>query len=296
MLLSGHHRNKTMEWVLSFEQWLKGLSSSENLPPAVGQIIRVIARQPERASYATARDLAAMAGVDVSTVTRAAQATGYAGWPELRSELRAQYLRSLSLTEIAVRHGQTAASTSAMTRSIDADRRALALLHPSQSTMTAIVNALANAENRAATGGGTYGAAAQVFASHCGLIGYPTAHLVDGAPLANGLVHLGEGDVLVALGLWRPYRSTSAAAQVAADRGAKVCVITDVAESPLTEHADHVVLVSSEGGALPTMVAALAVANAILAELAERDTERTSASIAESEETWTAMQLLFPKM
>jgi DNA-binding MurR/RpiR family transcriptional regulator len=280
---------------MAFDAWIEGFHTAEELSPMVRRTLRVIAQQPERSSYATARELAAMAGVDVSTVTRSAQALGFAGWPELRAELRAQYLKSLSLVEIAERHG-TATSRSATNRSIDADRRTLALLRPDAGVISSVVSALATAERRVTTGGGSYGTAAQLLANHCTLFGYPTASPPDGAALASALTPFGQGDTLVAFGLWRPYQSTILATRVAAEAGATVCVITDAGASALTEHADHVIMVSSEGGSyVPTLTGVIAMVNVVCAELAELDPAKTAASLARAESTWADFLLQPPR-
>lgn len=276
----------------SFETWLEALGADADLTPTARGLLHVIAQNPERASYASTRALATMARIDVSNVTRLAQAIGYAGWPELRAELRSRYLSTLSLSEIGDQHRDPADSP-ASTRSVEADRRALALLRPDPGTIAEVVEILAAARQRLTIGGGTYGVAAQVLASHCTFAGYPTTFAAEGAALVNGLARLGEGDVLVAFGLWRHYRSISDAVRTAKRIGAATVVITDVARSSFTEPADHVILASSEGGShFPTMVPSLAIVNLLTSELAQRDPERTRAALSHHEAMWDEMHIL----
>jgi DNA-binding MurR/RpiR family transcriptional regulator len=271
----------------SFAEWVEAKLAATGRSRVAPQVARAIVRQPERASYASSRDLAAMAGVDVSSITRAAQAMGFPGWPELRTELRSQYLRSLSTVELEAEHA--AMSEGPAARSFEADRRALTFMNVDTETFKAVVTAISQAGSRVVVGAGTQGAAAQVLASHCTLAGYRMDALPDGVGLANGIARFGPGDLVIVIDFWRMYESTALAAALAHDLGATVCAITDAA-SPITEAADHVLRVPAEGGAFfPTLVAGISVINAIATELAEIDPAMTAASIAAAEKSWDAM-------
>jgi DNA-binding MurR/RpiR family transcriptional regulator len=267
------------------EEWLVGLSKEAALTPTARELLRAITQNPERASYATTRDIAATAQVDLSNVTRLAQALGFRGWPHMQEEIRTRYLKTLSLVQIAEQH-EGRGAPSGIVRAIDADRRALNLLRPDPEAIGEIVSALAGARERIAIGTGTYAAPAHVLALHAGIAGYPMAHL-DGPALVNALVRLGPDDILVAFGLWRPYATICSALALAKQRGATTVVITDAAHSPYTKNADHLVQVSSEGGAhFPTLVPTFAAVNFICSELAQLDTARTRDMLSRHEKVW----------
>ena len=61
-------------------------------------------------SYASTSEAAALAGVNVATVVRAAQLLGFSGWPALRGEARSRYLSSLSASEVLSEHAAGAES------------------------------------------------------------------------------------------------------------------------------------------------------------------------------------------
>jgi DNA-binding MurR/RpiR family transcriptional regulator len=273
------------------ESWLDRLGANADLTPTANALLRVIIQNPERASYASTRALAAMARIDVSNVTRLAQALGYPGWPEFRAEIRSQYLSTLSLYEVGEHH-RGSKESAGIAAAIDADRRGLALLRPDADAIGAIVDRLASAKQRLAIGGGTYGSAAQVLASHCTLAGYPMTFAAEGAPLANGVARLQEGDVLVAFGVWRHYRAIAEGVRVARQNGVLTVVVTDVARSVFTESADHVLLVSSEGSShVPTMVPSFAIVNVLVSELARRDPAHTQATLKHHESVWEELNL-----
>lgn len=276
---------------MSIDEWLAGLDSGN--PTRVSrQILGVLAAQPERASYASAAQIGALAGVDLSSVTRVAQGVGFSGWPALRAELRSRFLRSLSLADIAHRHVDAAADRPGPV-SLDADRRALALLDLDRDTLEAVVTAVSTASTRLAIGGGSYAAVAQIFASNCSLAGYPTTMATEAAAVANAVTRLDAGDVVVAFDFWRLYEGIALAVSAAARRGATICVVTDHAPSELTASAGHVLVVPTEGGAyFPTLVAAVATANILCSEIAGLDPRRTEEAIGRAEAGWTEMRVM----
>jgi DNA-binding MurR/RpiR family transcriptional regulator len=276
---------------VSVERWVQGLEA-RGTTPAGRQLLRTLLSQPDRASYSSAAQVAEMAGIDASNVTRIAQGLGFSGWPGLQDELRAQYLRSLTLVEIADRHSGEAAS-GPVQRSIEADRRALALLDVDAEICATIAARLAAAPTRLALGGGSFGAVAHIFASNCSLAGYPCAHLTEAGGVANAVARLGGDDVVLIFDFWWLYEGMKRAAAAARKRGATVVVVSDHPNTGLTRSATHVLTVPSEGGAyFPTMVPAIVVANAICTELALVDPERTKKAIRRSEQIWTEMEVM----
>ncbi|MGP3533866.1 MurR/RpiR family transcriptional regulator [Microbacterium sp. RD1] len=276
---------------MSVEQWVRDLEA-RGTTPAGRQLLSALLSQPERASYSSAAQVAALAGTEASNVTRIAQGLGFSGWPALQEELRARYLRSLSLVEIAARHtGDTASSH--VQRSIEADQRALGLLEADDALYTDIAARLASATTRIALGGGSFGAVAHIFGSNCSLAGYPTTHLSEPGGVSNAIARVTEEDVVVIFDFWRLYSGMKRASKAARARGATVVVVTDHPNTGLTRPATHLVTVPSEGGAyFPTLAPAIVAANAICSELALIDPDRTREAIRRSERMWTEMGVM----
>ncbi|MFD8817345.1 MurR/RpiR family transcriptional regulator [Streptomyces sp. NPDC059627] len=86
---------------MSIEAWLAGRTARGSLGPQAERVVHVLVRAPQFAGYASAREVAERAGVNVSTVVRTAQQFGFDGWPQLREELRARYLASVSAGELS---------------------------------------------------------------------------------------------------------------------------------------------------------------------------------------------------
>lgn len=276
---------------MSIDRWAQDLET-RGTTPAGRQLIRTLASQPERASYSTAAQVAELAGIEASNVTRIAQGLGFSGWPGLQEELRARYLGSLSLIEIADRHSGDSA-TQPVQRSIDADLRALGLLAVDAELCSTVAARLATSTTRLALGGGSFAALAQIFGSNASLAGYPTQHLSEAGNVSNAIARVTEDDTVVIFDFWRLYDGMTRAARAARSRGATVVVITDHPNTELTKPATHVLTVPSEGGSyFPTLAPALVVANAICSELGLVDPEHTKAAIRRSERIWTEMEVM----
>ncbi|MER6004693.1 MurR/RpiR family transcriptional regulator [Nonomuraea angiospora] len=277
----------------SFEEWLRTRVPPRGLRGKAAAVLEILLSQPRRASFESAAELAQVAGVNVATVTRTAQALGFAGWPALQQELRARYLSSLSAGQVAAEHRGTGSPSS---RSLRRDLDSLALLNRrlDEGVLLTIAEAVAAAGRTVIVADGSYAAVGLALAHNARLAGYPVTAVTNGdAELANAVAALGAGDVLVAISFWRLYESTVLAANVARSRGVRVFALTDAASPALAEAAEEVVMVPAEGEAFfPSLTAGMAVAQALVTQLAAVDPARTGASIEAAEAMWTRFGLL----
>jgi len=102
-----------------------------------------------------------------------------------------------------------------------------------------------------------------------------------------------DQDVLVAISFWRLNQTSVVAAEEANARGARVFAVTDAASPVLARAAERVLLVPAEGVAFfPSMTAGLALAQAVVTELAAIDPARTRAAIEHAEAQWARFGLL----
>ena len=277
----------------TFHDWLRDRMPERGLRPKASAVLRVLLSQPRRASFGSAAELAQLAGVNVATVTRTAQALGFAGWPALQQELRARYLSSLSAPQVAAEHR---AEGSPGSRSLRHDLDSLAQLSRrlDEEALRTIAEAVAAAGRTVIVADGSYAAVGIALAHNARLAGYPVAVVTGGdAELANSVAAIGPGDVLIAISFWRLYESTVLAANEARARGARVFALTDVAVPGLANAAEAVVMVPAEGVAFfPSLTAGMAVAQALVTQLATVDPARTSASIERAEGMWSKFGLL----
>lgn len=279
-----------MERRASVVEWLDSLAVDAT--PSEQKLRHALARGPSRASYSSISEIAGLADLNAAAVTRAAQRWGFAGWPALRVELRARYLESLSLSEVASER-RTDTTSDPVTASLDADRRAL--LGTSSALdidrVRAVAQVAARARRRVALGSGSYRALADLTATYFALAGYPTTSPADASGIVGSLVDLREGDLVIGFDLWRGYVTTIEALRLASERGALVCLVTDRGESHLDVEVDFVLHVASESSTFfPTLVPAVALVNAIAAELAVADPVVTDASSLLFEEIWERLR------
>lgn len=276
-----------------FEAWLRARLPARGLRGKSAAVVEVLLSQPRRASFGSAGELAQLAGANVATVTRTAQALGFAGWPALQQELRARYLSSLSAGQVAAEHRGTGTPSS---RSLRRDLDSLALLNRrlDEGVLLTIAEAIAAARRTMIVADGSYAAVGLALAHNARLAGYPVTAVTHGdAELANSVAAIGPGDVLVAISFWRLYESTVLAANLARSRGVRVFALTDAASPALADAAEEVVIVPAEGEAFfPSLTAGMAVAQALVTQLAAVDPARTGASIEAAEAMWTRFGLL----
>ncbi|WP_345559519.1 MurR/RpiR family transcriptional regulator [Nonomuraea rosea] len=281
----------------SFEDWLRARVPERGLRGKAAAVLEVLLSQPRRALFGSAVELAQLAGANVATVTRTAQALGFAGWPALQQELRARYLSLLSAGQVAAEHsGTSSPGSSPSSRSLSRDLDSLALLtrRMDETVLLTIAEAIAAARRTVIVADGSYAAVGLALAHNARLAGYPVTAVTAGdAELANAVAAIQAGDVLVAISFWRLYESTVLAANVARSRGVRVFALTDAASPALAAAAEEVVMVPAEGEAFfPSLTAGLAVAQALVTQLAAVDPARTGASIEAAEAMWTRFGLL----
>ncbi|MFK4040590.1 MurR/RpiR family transcriptional regulator [Nonomuraea wenchangensis] len=287
------------------EGWLRSRTPERGLRGKSAAVLELLLSQPRRASYGSAGELAQLAGVNVATVTRTAQALGFAGWPALQQELRARYLSSLSAGQVAAEHHAEHRSTGAPgspgspgspgARSLRRDLDGLALLNRrlDERVLATIAEAVAAARRTTIVADGSYAAVGLALAHNARLAGYPVHAVTAGSELVNAMATVGEGDVLIAVSFWRLYENTVLAANEARARGARVFAVTDAVSPALAAAAEEVVLVPAEGEAFfPSLTAGIAVAQALVTQLAAVDPARTGAAIEAAESMWTRFGLL----
>jgi DNA-binding MurR/RpiR family transcriptional regulator len=279
------------------DAWLHGRVPEKGLKPKAAAVLDILVAQPRRASYASAADLAGLAGANTATVTRTAQALGFAGWPALQQELRARYLAALSAPEVAAEHtgiGETEAPSAA---AVHRDVENLALLARRMDTgaVHALAEAIASARRTVVVAIGSYSAVGVALAHNAQLAGYDVRHATGygGGGPANDVADITDQDVLVAISFWRLNQAGVVAAEQASAAGARVFAVTDAASPVLARAAERVLLVPAEGVAFfPSLTAGLALAQAVVTELAAIDPARTQTAIERAEAQWARFGLL----
>lgn len=275
--------------------WLESLTLDRKVSSGTRFVVAAIKADPGAASYLSAQKLADRASVNVATVVRAAQFLGFSGWPAMKSELRHRYLATMTSEGLLEEHSTS--TTSLTQAAMAADLRNLNVIARSidEDQVKRVAGILANARRTAVVATGSY-AAPGIQLSHMGqMMGYDIELLTSsGTSLVNRIKLLGEGDCLLTCNLWRSSKFVHSVAEIAKSRGAHIVVLAD-RRSPLSDLAEEAFLVPSEGVSfVPSIVGAISVVQAILAELATINPQQTTASLREVEALWAALDLVEP--
>ena len=188
--------------------WIESLAAKIPLGGKGRAVINVLTSQPRLASYASVREIAAIASLSSGTVTRTAQALGFTGWPNLQAELRTHYLASLSAVELAeVRVGDSQlpafASITRDRENLNAYSRAVDL-----SQIERVARAMTRARRTFVVGGGSFMGVGRIFAHSAQLHGYDVRLLDEPAQLVNVLSTVTSDVVVFGISFWRLYEST----------------------------------------------------------------------------------------
>lgn len=277
----------------SIQEWLADSAGDANLGPAATRVVEAIATRPNLAAYASTAEVAREARVNAATVVRTARQLGFSGWPAMRLELRGRYLGSLSASQLLAEHEpqvDTPASD-AVRRDIENLETLLATVDPAEvGRFAAAMNA---AERIVVVGSGSFAAPGLHLAYSAAYMGLDIRlerHF--GTLLSNAVARLTEADCLVAVNFWQLPRDVLRAVEMASERGAATCVLTDLRNSPLGEAADLALTVPSEGVSFfPSLTASMAAVHAILAELTRLRGDRVEDAMQQIERAWGEMEL-----
>ncbi len=238
----------------------------------------------------TASKLGATVAVSESTVVRFATLLGYDGYPAMQSalqELVRSKLTSVQRMKVSQDRleGQNVLSY-VMQR--DADNIRTAVREVDMEAFDAVVDKLLTARSIYILG----------MRSSSFLAGYLNFYfqlLFDNVTLLHSsaaeifdqMIHIKEGDVLLAISFPRYSKQVSQAAEFAASRGAHVIAITDTRLSPLMATAQEALYINCDAiSFVDSMAAPLSMLNALILAVGKEREEDTSRLFAEMEQVW----------
>ncbi|MGW7541385.1 MurR/RpiR family transcriptional regulator [Streptomyces sp. NPDC054770] len=273
---------------MSIEAWLAGRTTRGALGPQAERVAHVLVRAPQFAGYASAREVAERAGVNVSTVVRTAQQFGFDGWPQLREEIRARYLASVSAGELSA---APAADPAAQTLRQDAANLAALATPDNLAAIRATARAVRAARRTLVISSGSGAGPAHIL-SYLGTIAGHDIQLALGSATGQAVqvARLEPGDCLITINIWRLTRTLRGLTRLARERGATVSVLTDLGSSPLAEYADHLIVTPVEGvHDAPSLTAMVAAVQAVLSELAD---EAAVSAAGRVQQLWQDLDLM----
>ena len=264
------------------------------LSPAERRVADVVLRDPETVAFGTVATVAAQAATSGASVVRLASRLGLDGFSALQALVQGQLSRQLRPATERIRQpgpvdvvGQVLAA--------ELDNVHVTLDRVDRAGFERAVSALADDKARVLLASGDASAGVlQQFAAELAMLRDGVV-LLDGSEVAvaRRAATVGPDDVAVVLDLRRYDRAVMALARRVAAAGATVVALTDRTLSPLAAVADITFVVSATGvGPFDSYVGALALLNAITAEVAARLRSSATERLDRIEADWSSIGAL----
>ena len=263
-------------------------ATRDRLTPAERRVAAAVLADPQQVAFGTVAGLAARAGTSPATVVRFADKLGVDGFVGLQAGVQAELGRRLRPAAERIRQ-RPAGDVLGRTLALEVENVARTLEAVDRDAFAAAVGRLADPGRRVAVlaAEASRGLAAQL-AGDLGLV-RPGVVLLRGSDVAvaRQLADLDAGDTVVAVDLRRYERWVLAAARRAAARGLAVVAVTDSSRSPLADVAEHCfVVVADSAGPFDSHVGILALADALVAAVADRLRESATGRLDRVEAAW----------
>lgn len=245
----------------------------------------------EKAAYMTALKLGNAVNVSESTVVRFAIEMGYEGYPQLQRSLQSHIKNRLtSLQRMDVtrsRIGDENPVAAVLNQDIDKIRRTLDTVD--RQSFDNAVSAIINAKRIYIQGAMSSGILASFMHYYLRLI-FDKVTLVGAVgktELYQQMIHIGEGDLLIAMSFPRYASGTIEACRFAKDSGADIIAITDSENSPLTQFSNiNLYAYSDMVSFVDSLVAPMSVINALFAMVSSDSRCRVEQTFAKLEQLW----------
>jgi DNA-binding MurR/RpiR family transcriptional regulator len=252
------------------------------------RVAALVLRNPELVAFRTVAVVAEEAGVGAATVVRFAARLGMDGFGGLQAAVQTDLSRRLRPAAERIRRDSDPRLVQ-QHLALAVENVAVTLQRLDVAALEALVGRLSDPGSKVAvlTGDASSGVAHQ-------LVGDLEA-LRDGVVLLHGpevavgrrLSAFTAADTVIAIDLRRYDRQVVRAVELAADNGAWVAAITDSPLSPLASRAAATFVVQADAvGPFDSHVGTLALADLLVAAVAERLREHASHRLDRAERTW----------
>jgi DNA-binding MurR/RpiR family transcriptional regulator len=251
------------------------------LPPKQQRVSRYFADHPAEVAFVSANELAKRLDVDPATIVRLSRVLGYEGYPDLQRHLRARFPHHYpSLSQHLNDASSDGAKPEALRRSLaqDAENLRLASDGLDVETFDRAVEAVLGARRILLFGGGVATGAVVFLASSFRTIGLTVSQVTEGGlTLVQEIELLSADDLAFGLAFYRYVGETLTALARIRELGVTSIALTDSPLSPAVPLASHALCAPVESTTHRiSLVAPLAVANALLAACAARGGARVT--------------------
>lgn len=247
----------------------------------------------DKAAFMTASRLGKLVEVSESTVVRFASELGYDGYPGMQRALQEMIRSRLTSTQRIEAAGERLARRDLLEAVVQSDTEKLRemVAQVDRGSFDRAVETIQKARHIYILGArsSSFVAGYLNFYMHLLFENVTLVQFTAAGEILEQLLHIGDGDVMIAISFPRYSRITVNTVQFARDRGATVIAVTDNEFSPVYPLAKEALLIPCEMiSFVDSMVAPLCMMNALLVGLAYRMGANVSATFAELEDIWNA--------
>jgi len=253
---------------------------SENLTPNERLLVETMMDSPQAAALGTASDLASSAGVHEATASRLARKLGYKGYAAFRDALRDEFLATRETAtrfEKTIRDGTGGSSLESLAQQ-EADALHQVKHAISADQIDAVAEKLIHAERIFIFGYGNSEVLALLMCKRFRRFG-KDVHQLNGDPrrLAEQMLGLREGDVLLTFAFRRPPHGYRALLETAAEANAHSIVISGSSGAMLVPQPETLLCAPRSGDvdAFQTLTVPMTVCNAIVIAAGAIDKEKS---------------------
>ncbi len=256
------------------------------------QIANYILASYDKAAFMTASRLGKTVNVSESTVVRFAAELGFDGYPAMQRALQEMIRSKLtSIQRIEVSRSRIGnQDVLSMVMQSDIEKIRMTLEETNQAAFAQAVDYLCSARRVYVLGVRSAGALADFLGYYLRFM-FDDVVVVDTSAMSEvfeQVLRARPGDVFIGLSFPRYSRRTVKAMQYVKDQGATVLALTDSLSSPLTEHADAVLLARSDMASfVDSLVAPLSLVNALIVAVSRRRTAQLEQTLQQLEGIWS---------
>lgn len=267
------------------EELIPKFSKSQKL------IANFILEHYEKAAYMTALKLGRTVGVSESTVVRFAIELGYEGYPQLQRSLQNHIKNRLTAVQrmdvTRNRIGDENPVAGVLNQDIEKIRHTLENID--MQSFENAVDVINSAKRIYIQGAMSSGILANFMNYYLRFI-FDNVTLVGSVgttELYQQMIHIGEGDLLIAMSFPRYAKSTIEACRFAREEGAQIIAITDSESSPLVQYAHTKLYAYSDMVSfVDSLVAPMSLINAIIAAVSSGNRCRVENTFCKLEQLW----------
>lgn len=245
----------------------------------------------DKAAFMTASKLGKLVGVSESTVVRFASELGYDGYPSMQRALQEMIRSRLTSTQRIQAAGDMLSGQDVLGAVLqsDIDKLRLAVDEADRAEFDKVVSLVMECKHLYILGVRSSYFVAGYLNFYLHLLSENVTLVQSNAAgeILEQLIHIGPGDVMIAISFPRYSKVTMNTVKFAQSRGATIVAITDNELSPVYQMSDAALLAPCEMiSFVDSMVAPLSIINALLVAVGYRMGKDVSRTFGELEDIW----------